>query len=80
MLCGSRARCLAAELLAGLVCAMALAGASQAQTADDAAALNAEVMRLYQAGGYLEATEIAKRVLAMSMFVPCGSDWTRRRC
>ena len=32
---------------------------------DDAAALNADVMRLYQAGKYPEATEIAKRVLAI---------------
>ena len=65
MLGGGRARRLAAVVVAGLVCAMALVGAAHAQTTDDAAALNAEVVRLYQAGKYAEATEIAKRVLAI---------------
>jgi hypothetical protein len=43
MLGGRKARILAA----GLVCAMALAGATQAQQSDDTAVLNAEVARLY---------------------------------
>src|SRR5262245_23667615 len=55
----------ARRLAAGLVCAMALAGASHAQQSDDAAVLNAEVARLYQAGKYAEAAEIAKRVLVI---------------
>ena len=47
----------------GLVCGIVLAGTAHAQ--DDPAALNAEVVRLYQAGKYAEATEIAKRLLAI---------------
>ena len=59
------ARRLVAILAVGLVCGMVLAGATDAQKRDDAAALNAELDRLYQAGKYVEATEIAKRLLAM---------------
>src|SRR5262245_24479661 len=55
----------AAWVVAGLVCVMVFAGAAYAQTADDAAALNAEVVKLYQLGKYPAATEIAKRVLAI---------------
>ena len=58
-------RRVAAVMVPGLVCALVLAGASHAQKTDDAAALNADVMRLYHAGKYPEATEIAKRVLAI---------------
>jgi tetratricopeptide (TPR) repeat protein/CHAT domain-containing protein len=56
---------LAAVAVAGLVCAMVLAGRSHAQPADETAALNAELARLYQAGKYAEAIEIAKRVIAI---------------
>jgi hypothetical protein len=58
MLEGRRGRRLATIALAGLVCAMVLAEGTHAQTADDATALNAEIMRLFQAGKYPEATEI----------------------
>ncbi len=54
-----------ATMVAGLVCGMVLAGITHAQKRDDAAALNAELDRLYQAGKYVEATEIAKRLLAI---------------
>ena len=43
--------------------AVMLASAAHAQTVDDAAALNAELVRLYREGKHAEATEIAKRVL-----------------
>jgi CHAT domain-containing protein/Flp pilus assembly protein TadD len=52
-------------VLAGLTWCVVLGSAADAQTADDPAALNAEIMRLYQAGRYTEATEIAKRLLAI---------------
>ena len=42
------------------------APASRAQGADDLAALNAQVVKLYQAGKYAEATKIAKRSLALA--------------
>src|SRR5262245_5644620 len=38
---------------------------SRTQTADDTAALSAEAEKLYQAGKFVEAIEIAKRVLAI---------------
>ena len=56
---------LATMVMAGLMCGMVLAGVTHAQKRDDAAALGAELDRLYQAGKYVEATEIAKRLLAM---------------
>ena len=65
MLGARRARQLVAVVAAGLVCAVVLAFVSHAQTADDVAALNAELVRLYQAGRFAEATEIAERVLAI---------------
>ena len=58
-------RRLATMVLSRLILAMVLAGAAHAQPIDEAAALNAEVVRLYQAGKYAEATEIAKRVLTI---------------
>ena len=54
------------RLVAALMCAVVLASAAYAQEADNPAALNAEVVRLYQAGKYAQATEIAKRSLAIS--------------
>ena len=45
--------------MAGIV----LATAAHTQTTDDPAALTAEVARLYQAGKYAEAIEIAKRLV-----------------
>ena len=62
---GSRARRLAAVVAAGLVWGTALANAARAQDANDAAALSAEVGKLARAGKYAEATEIAKRLLAL---------------
>jgi tetratricopeptide (TPR) repeat protein len=44
---------------------LALAGAARAQTAAEADRLNAEVMRLLQAGKYAEAEPLAKRALAL---------------
>ena len=40
--------------------------AARAQGGDDLAALNAQVVQLYQAGKYAEATEIAKRSLVLA--------------
>jgi CHAT domain-containing protein/Tfp pilus assembly protein PilF len=57
-------RQVAAILAAGVVCAIALAGVARAQTAEDAA-LDAESIRLYQAGKYAEATKVARRLLAL---------------
>lgn len=66
MLRGCGTRRLAAVAAAGLVGTMVLAGAADAQeAANDAAALNAEVVRLYRAGKYAEAMEIAERLLAI---------------
>ena len=65
MLAGNRARHLAAVVVAGLACAMMLAGVSHAQRAEDAVALDAKVEKLYREGKYPEAIEIAKRVLAI---------------
>ena len=62
---GRTAPRLAMIVVTALVCGMALEGTSHAQTADDAAALHAEAERLYQAGKYPEATEIAQRLLAI---------------
>src|SRR5262245_55416430 len=60
------ARRLAAIVLAWLLCAVAQGAAAQEpKTSDDAAALDAEVERLYQAGKYAEATEIARRLLVI---------------
>ena len=67
MAVGWTARRLAAMVAAGLVCVGSLVAAAHAQTADDdPAALDAEGMRLYQAGKYAEAIEIAKRLLAIA--------------
>ena len=60
---GRTAPRLAMVLAAGVLCGIVLAGSAHAQ--DDPAALNAEVERLYQAGKVPEATEIAKRSLAI---------------
>jgi tetratricopeptide (TPR) repeat protein len=50
-----------------LVCGIVLVNAADAQKrADDPAALDAEMVRLYQAGKYTEATEIAKQSLAIN--------------
>jgi len=56
---------LAMILVAGLVCGIVFASTAHSQKNDDAAALDAEVIRLYRAGKYAEATEIAKRSLAI---------------
>src|SRR5262245_11043664 len=52
------------RLSASIVVGTVLASAAHAQATGDPAALNAEVLRLYRAGKYAEAIDIAKRVLA----------------
>jgi CHAT domain-containing protein/tetratricopeptide (TPR) repeat protein len=59
------ARRLAAIVVAGLVCGVLLASVTYAQQGDDPTALNAEVVKLYRAGKYVEATKIAERLLAI---------------
>ena len=61
---GGRTAWRTATIVSWLVWGVVMAGASHAQLADDAAALNAEAERLYQAGKYPETTEIVKRMLA----------------
>ena len=56
---------LRALAVAGLVCGIALADLAHAQEGDEAAALNAEAVRLYQAGKHLEAEPLLKRSLAL---------------
>ena len=53
-------------VLAGFVWCIVLEFPAQSQTKDDPVALNAEVLRLYRAGKYAEATQIAKRQLALA--------------
>jgi hypothetical protein len=53
------------KLVVGVICAIVLANSTYAQRADDAAALNAEFVRLQQASKYAEATEVAKELLAI---------------
>src|SRR5262245_7369987 len=65
MACGWMVRPLGGMVLAGLVLGVALPVASHAQKADETAALKSEVMRLYQAGKYAEATKIAEQLLAI---------------
>jgi CHAT domain-containing protein/tetratricopeptide (TPR) repeat protein len=62
---GELARRLTAMVVAGLVYGVVLAGTGHTQKSDDTEAPNAEVARLYGAGKFAEATEIAKRVLAI---------------
>ena len=57
---------LAALILVVVVLAGLGAPAARAQGGNDLAALNAQVVQLYQAGKYAEATEIAKRSLALA--------------
>src|SRR5262249_20771016 len=57
------------ERFAVLVCMAVLTGATRAQRGNDPAALDAELARLYQAGKYAEAAEIAKRSLAIMEMV-----------
>ena len=58
----SMLRRLRAIVAAGLVCGIALGRVAHAQK--DPVALNVEAERLYRAGRFAEATEIAKRLLA----------------
>ena len=53
-----------AIVVTGLVWGL-LASAGYSQKGDDAAALNIEVVKLYQLGKYGEAIEIAKRLLTV---------------
>jgi hypothetical protein len=62
---GGIARRLSAIAARGLACGIMLASAPLAQLRDDPHALNAEAARLYTAGKYAEAIEIAKRSLAI---------------
>jgi hypothetical protein len=61
MWAGEMRRRVAAMLV---VCVVALAGAASAQTAEDAA-LDAESIRLYQAGKYASAAKVARQLLAL---------------
>ena len=60
---GKMARRLAVALITGTLFGIVIAGIAQAQ--DDPAALRAEVEKLDQEGKYAQATEAAKRVLAI---------------
>src|SRR5262245_21176004 len=61
---GWTVRHLAATVVAGLDAWFVLAGAPHAQQISaDSAALNAEILRLHQAGKYDEAAKIASRLL-----------------
>src|SRR5262245_42280643 len=62
---GNLVRRLTAIAAAVLACGIVLADPVRAQTGADPSRLNAEVLRLYQAGKYVQATEIAKRVAAI---------------
>ncbi len=62
---GRTAPRLAMVVAAGLVCLIVSASAARSQKSDDVVALDAEVIRLYRANLYAEATEIAKRSLAV---------------
>src|SRR5690348_9264537 len=55
---------LAIMLAAALGCVIVGVSAAHSQIEDKAAALDAEVIRLYRRGKYAEATEIAKQALA----------------
>jgi CHAT domain-containing protein/Tfp pilus assembly protein PilF len=55
---------LAALVVAGVVGGIVLTGAARAQTAEDAA-LDAESIRLYQAGKYAQAAKVARQLLAL---------------
>src|SRR5262245_26305695 len=65
MMGGRAARRLAALMAAALVCGIVLSNAAHAQLRDGSAALNAEILKLYQEGKYAEAAEIAERQLAI---------------
>jgi CHAT domain-containing protein/tetratricopeptide (TPR) repeat protein len=55
-----------ARIVMGLVWGIVLASsAARSQSSDEAAALNVEVVRLYKAGKYAEATEKAKQLIAI---------------
>jgi hypothetical protein len=69
MWAGEMRRRVAAMLV---VCVVALAGAASAQTAEDAA-LDAESIRLYQAGKYASAAKVARQLLALREKTP-GPD------
>ena len=71
-------------LAALTILGFALAPPVTAQQADDADALNAEVIRLYHEGKYFEATLVAERALAIArrrsapttpMSPPCSTTW-----
>jgi hypothetical protein len=65
MVCGSSLR--AAALMVLVVCAVVVAPiTAKAQQSDDLDALNRQVEQLFQAGKYSEATDIAKRELAVA--------------
>jgi hypothetical protein len=52
-------------MLAGLLLLIGQASNLRAQNADSAVDLNTEVVRLYQAGQYAEASRVAKRLVAI---------------
>ena len=64
----STAKSWMSAVIMALIGTVALSAAAHAQApkTDDLAALNAQVVKLYQAGKYAEATEIAKRSLAIT--------------
>jgi len=63
---GWTVRRLAAMVVAGLVCGIALAGGARAQGPDELAGLLAEVRRLYGQGKYPDAIPIAERAVSVA--------------
>src|SRR5262245_51476977 len=62
--CG-RVRLLVATVVTALVCGATLTSLARSQPSDDPVELNAEVVRLYQAGKYAEAVDVAKQSLGI---------------
>jgi type IV secretory pathway protease TraF len=66
MIAGRPLRRTTARIVLVILSVVILTNATTAQQADDLNVLNQQVVGLYQAGKYPEATEIAKRALAIA--------------
>jgi tetratricopeptide (TPR) repeat protein len=73
MLASRPLRHTAAQIVFVIISIVILTNVTTAQQADDLNVLNRQVVGLYQAGKYAEATEIAKRAVDMAEWV-LGSD------